>query len=246
MRIAVAQTRPIKGDIPANIDNHKTLIDVATANGAEMIIFPELSLTGYEPELAGQLATDPDDSRFDEFQKISDTRRIVIGVGAPTKSETRPRISLVLFQPQRAREVYSKQYLHADEEPFFSKGGKQNAIIVVNGNKITPAICYEISVPAHAEAAANNGAAIYIASVAKTAGGVANATERLSEIARKYSMTVLMANCVGRCGRLECTGGSAIWSNTGSLLQQLDDRTEGVLVCDMEMQRTVALRSPTK
>jgi predicted amidohydrolase len=46
MKICVAQTRAIKGDIQSNIDNHKKLIDLAISNGANIVIFPELSLTG--------------------------------------------------------------------------------------------------------------------------------------------------------------------------------------------------------
>ncbi len=52
MKICVAQTRPVKGDIQGNIENHIKLIDLAVLNGADTIIFPELSITGYEPELA--------------------------------------------------------------------------------------------------------------------------------------------------------------------------------------------------
>src|SRR5918992_869265 len=108
MKICVAQTRPIKGDIQSNIDNHKKLIDLAVSNGADTIIFPELSVTGYEPELAKELATNPDDNRFDDFQKISDTKQITIGVGVPTKNTTGISISMVLFQPHKARQTYSK------------------------------------------------------------------------------------------------------------------------------------------
>jgi len=81
MKICVAQTRPAKGDIPRNIAGHKTLIDLAASKGAETIIFPELSVTGYEPALAGKLATTPNDHRFDDFQQIADKRQITIGVG---------------------------------------------------------------------------------------------------------------------------------------------------------------------
>ena len=47
MKICIAQTRAVKGDIEANLVNHKKSIELAAAHGAEMIIFPELSLTGY-------------------------------------------------------------------------------------------------------------------------------------------------------------------------------------------------------
>ena len=51
MKICVAQTRPLKGDIKGNIENHKKLIASAVSHQADLIIFPELSLTGYEPGL---------------------------------------------------------------------------------------------------------------------------------------------------------------------------------------------------
>jgi len=84
MRICAAQTQPIKGDIQSNLANHKALIRQAVYDGAEMIMFPELSLTGYEPTLARDLAMDEADTRLDDFQALSDANGITIGVGAPT------------------------------------------------------------------------------------------------------------------------------------------------------------------
>lgn len=57
MKICVAHTRPVAGDIQSNIESHKKLLDLAIAHAAGMVIFPELSLTGYEPKLAKELAT---------------------------------------------------------------------------------------------------------------------------------------------------------------------------------------------
>src|SRR5688500_19022230 len=111
MKICVAQTKPVKGDIEKNISSHKKMIDLALSNGAEIVIFPELSITGYEPELAKELATDPDDCRFDAFQHISNIRRVTIGIGVPTKSPLGICIAMVLFQPHQKRVTYSKKYL---------------------------------------------------------------------------------------------------------------------------------------
>jgi len=182
MKICVAQTRPLKGDIQSNIDRHKKLINLAVSKGAEAVFFPELSLTGYEPELANELATTQDDSRFDDFQKISDTKQIIIGVGVPTKNDKGICISMILFEPQKARQTYSKKYLHADEKAFFISGQNSTGL---KGEKINIAlaICYELSVPEHAENAFKSGAEIYLASVAKSANGVNQAIKRLSEIA---------------------------------------------------------------
>ena len=103
MRICLAQTRPIKGDIPQNAQNHLKLLDFVAAPHADMVVFPELSITGYEPRLAGELAADKDDRRFDNFQKIADTRRMTIGIGVPTRNNAGIAISMVLFQPGRRR-----------------------------------------------------------------------------------------------------------------------------------------------
>src|SRR5690606_20170969 len=174
-----------------NIEKHILFIQHGVLLGADVIIFPELSLTGYEPTLAKTLATSPDDARLEDFQKISNANLITIGVGIPTAHPKGTRISMIVFQPLQSRQVYSKKYLHADEETFFIKSEKELAC-KGNLNTIALAICYEISVPEHAEDAYARGAEIYLASVAKFNTGVQNALERLAEIAKKYSMTVLM------------------------------------------------------
>ena len=51
MRICVAQSKPIKEDIVANIEQHKKFIHLAIYSKADVIVFPELSITGYEPTL---------------------------------------------------------------------------------------------------------------------------------------------------------------------------------------------------
>ena len=238
MRIWVAQTRPIKGDIQNNIDNHKKLIDLAIFNGADIVIFPELSITGYEPALAKELATDQDDGRFDDFQRISDAEQITIGVGVPTKDGTGKCISMLLFQPHEARRTYSKKYLHPDEEEYFISGRSFTGL-EVNEAKVALAICYEISVPEHAEDAFKSGAEIYIASVAKFANGIDQAINRLSDIAHRYSMTVLMSNCVGEADGFECAGKTSIWNNKGLLVGQLNDQDEGLLIIDTATQELI-------
>ncbi|MBK7882987.1 MAG: carbon-nitrogen hydrolase family protein [Chitinophagaceae bacterium] len=220
MKICVAQTNPVKGDIQKNIDNHKRLIDLAVSNGAGIIIFPELSLTGYEPGLAKELATNTEDTRLDDFQQISNNKQVTIGVGIPVQTGTGICITMVLFQPGKTRLTYSKKYLHTDEESFFVSG--QSSIDLI-GNNIALAICYELSVPEHAENAFKNGAKIYIASAVKSVKGIDKAIKRLAEIASKYSMTVLLSNCVGQCDGEGCAGKSSIWNNNGLLLAQLND-----------------------
>lgn len=238
MRVCVAQTKPVKGDIESNINSHKNLIDLAAANGAEIIIFPELSVIGYEPELAKELAIHQDDSRFDDFQKIADNKQITIGIGAPTQNIAGICISMIIFQPHKARQTYSKKYLHSDEEAFFV-GGESSFGLLDNNAKIAFAICYEVSVQEHAENAFTSGAEIYIASVANSVNGTNKATKRLSEIANKYSMTVLMSSYVGYCANFECGGKTSIWNRNGLLLSQLDDANEGIIIVDTDTQKII-------
>jgi len=233
MKICAAQARPVKGDIQRNIENHKRLIALAVSNKADIIIFPELSLTGYEPELAKELATDPDDNRFDDFQEISDADHVTIGVGMPVKSNEGILVSMLIFQPGTQRQIYSKQHLHADEYPYFVNG-KNPALLIENN--ISFAICYELSLPEHSQNAFKIGTEIYIASVAKTADGVGKASKSLSAIAGKYSMTVVMSNCVGYCDNFESGGKSSIWNNKGSLAGQLNDIDEGLIIIDTGTQ----------
>ena len=238
MKIGVAQTRPITGDIRANIANHKQWIERAVADGAELIIFPELSLTGYEPTLAKELATDQGDARFDCFQALSNANGITIGVGVPTTHETGIYISLLLFQPHRARHVYSKSYLHPDEEAFFVRG-QSSPHLQVNQTTIALAICDEISVPEHLESALRSNPGMYVASVAKFINGIDKAIERLSSVARECSMPVLMSNCVGFADGGHCAGKTSVWNNRSALLGQLNDSDEGMLIFDTETQTLI-------
>ena len=238
MKIGVVQTRPITGDIQANIANHKQWIERAVTDGAELIIFPELSLTGYEPTLAKELATDQDDPRFDDLQALSDANGITIGVGVPTNNEKGICISMLLFQPHRARHVYSKSYLHPDEEAFFVRGHSTPQLQVKQTN-IALAICYEISVPEHLESALKSGPGMYVASVAKFVTGINQALERLSSVARDSSMAVLMSNCVGFADGGQCAGKTSVWNNRGALLGQLNDSNEGMLLFDTETQALI-------
>src|SRR5262245_25865513 len=233
MKICAVQTRPIAGDMQGNIANHKQWIERAVADGAELVIFPELSLTGYEPTLAKELATEQDDVRFDDFQALSDANGITIGIGVPTKNEQGICISMLLFQPHTARRVYSKSYLHPDEEAFFVRG-RSSPHLRVNHMNIALAICYEISVAEHMESTLRSGPRVYFASVAKFVSGINKAIERLSKVAADCAMPVLMANCVGFSDGSQCAGKTSVWNKRGALIGQLNDADEGMLIFNTE------------
>ncbi|SNR33897.1 carbon-nitrogen hydrolase family protein [Flavobacterium sp. ov086] len=238
MNIAVAQIKPAKGDISANIEKHLKFIELASSLNANSVFFPELSLTGYEPELAKDLATNKDDDRLDAFQKISNLKKITIGVGIPTKTESGIQISMVVFQPNHQRISYSKQQLHEDEFPYFENGTEQ-IIIEIENQKIIPAICYESLQIEHAEKATKLGGEIYVASVAKSKNGVEKAFIHYPKVAKTYSMPVLMSNCIGECDNFVSVGFSSVWTKEGKLAEQLDNKNEGILVFNTTTEEVI-------
>jgi predicted amidohydrolase len=241
MKICLAQTRPLKGDVKGNIENHKKLIDIAASHEADVIIFPELSLTGYEPRLAKELAINHDDPLLDDLQKISDKNMATIGVGAPTKNNDRLRISMIIFQPGQPRKVYSKKYLHSDEDPFFVSGDNLQGL-KIKGVHTALAICYELSIAEHTENALKGGAQIYIASVAKHLSGVEKSEQILSDIAKKNSIPVFMSNSVGPSDDFVGAGKTAAWNEKGQLVAQLDDSHEGLLIYDTQTREALKIK----
>jgi predicted amidohydrolase len=231
MKICIAQIRPIAGDIMANIKKHKAFIDLAIAQEADMILFPELSLTGYEPSLSKELAFDKEDTRLADFQRISDEKNIIIAVGLPIRLQQGVGIGMLLFQSFKKRVINSKKYLHPDEYPFFVAGENYMDLSIAS-TKIGLAICYEIAIREHGLTAVENGAKIYMASVAKTKMGVEKAHQQLATFAKHNALPVLMSNCVGPCDGVIAYGKSAIWNRKGELIATLDAEEEGILIYD--------------
>lgn len=232
MKIALAQTRPVVGDVAVNLQDHLRLAEDAACSGCAMIAFPELSLTGYEPRLADALATTADDPRFADLQHLSNRSNIVIALGVPLRSVAGIQIGLLILQPQQKPLTYAKQLLHADECPWFVPGSEQ-AFVDLPGFRIAPAICYESMQETHVARAHNGGANVYLATVAKGADGLARATPHYAAIARQYGMPVLMVNCTGPCFDMLCAGGSEAWDHQGRSIARVNATDRTLLVCDL-------------
>jgi predicted amidohydrolase len=233
VKLCAAQIEPVAGNIDENIRKHAAFIRMAAGKGAELILFPELSLTGYEPKLARALRFEKSDARLAPFQELSDRYRIIICIGLPAAAPGGIQISLVIFRPGQERAFYSKQILHTDEYPYFIEG-TESVLIDVNGERVAPAICYESLQPQHAEAAAGSGATVYLASVAKSANGLAKAEAHYPQIAEKHRMHVLMANSVGASDDFFSAGSSAAWNNKGEKKGALNAASEGLLLYETE------------
>ena len=130
----------MKGDVSANIKMHLLTVQKAFEIGVSYIVFPELSVTGYEPLLAGDLAFSEDDSRLAPLIDAAISCNIYIAVGAPLQAEGLPYIGEIIIFPNGRTETYSKMNLHPGEENYFSVGEKYHSIDIGN-EKIFNAIC---------------------------------------------------------------------------------------------------------
>jgi predicted amidohydrolase len=237
MKICIAQTKSLKGKVNTNIKNHLKMIERAIESNSELVFFPELSITGYEPTLAKELATNVENSVFNPFQELSDKNNITIGIGMPTKDIDGINISMIIFQPKEKRIVYSKQMLHSDELPYFICGTKQ-IFLNIKSQKIAIGICYETLQREHFLYANQNGADIYIASVAKSENGVKKAFSYFPKVSNEFNTPILMANCVGNCDNFLSFGQSAVWNKKGEIIEQLDNENQGLLIYDTESETT--------
>ena len=229
MRIAAAQLRPVRGDIETNIAKHLALVQLAAKASPDVVLFPELSLTGYEPSLASDLAVTDVDEIGSRLYEFCDELQVSIGVGLPLATPGLPRIGYVFFSPGNKYCVFNKRYLHEDELSFFSPSTSSAPPVFC---EVGLAICYELSVAQHAVNCVDGGATIYAASVAKTASGIENAKQRLEEICKQFQIPAIMANSVGACEEGTCTGSSAVWDASGGLMDQLDTSQEGFVMLD--------------
>lgn len=231
MRICAAQTKPFKGDIEKNISQHLELLDQAIVGGADVVIFPELSITGYEPTLANELATSGSDPRFDVFEEVSNKHNLAIVIGAPLREANEVFIGMVIFCPDQPRTSYFKKHVFPTETPYFACGSEDSNFMIHRQN-IGLAICYEISVQEHQQAAVDRGASMYLAGAVESVEGIDSALTKMANTAKKFSIPTLLANCVGISGEYNCAGRSSIWNRTGEMMGQLSKDMIGTLILD--------------
>ena len=232
MILASAQTKPTRGSIEANLLDHYRLIELAVQNGAQLIVFPEMSISGYERELAQGLAFKKDDSRLDHLKKLAAENNIFIIAGAPIQIDAELFIGEFIISPENSITMYTKQFLHEGEEDFFHSSFDHNPMITIEDQKISFAICADIDNPLHPENAEKKETDIYIASIFFSPNGIPNAYRDLQSYAEKHKMNVLMANFTGESWGYPSGGKSAFWNNKGELVGQMNDSDSGLLLVE--------------
>ncbi len=234
LTIAAAQATSIGGDIAANVAEHARWVAAAGDLGVQLLVFPELSLTGYEPAIARARTVATDDARLDPLRNLAVKLRMAIVAGAPMASGNgRCRLSALAFLADGSVSIYSKQHLHPGEEVFFEPGGGGD-LLGVGGETVALAICADASHPKHAANAASRGASVYAAGVLITEKGYAPDAGLFERYATEYGLTCMMANYAAPSGGWYPAGKSAIWRAGGQRVAAAEGTERALIVATRE------------
>lgn len=224
LRIAAAQSRSAPGDVAANVVTHCRFIDEAAAAGVGLLVFPELSLSGYEPDLVASCCLEPEDHELAPLRERAERAAMALVVGAPLRSgAARPYIGAITFFPDGSAATYRKRHLHPSEEPFASPGGPGGNVYPLSAEEsFALAICADVTHAAHGAAAATAGTSLYVASSLLSERGYGADAAILRGYAERHGYGVLLANHAAPSGPYVSAGRSAFWAPGGELVIAAD------------------------
>lgn len=234
VRIASGQFTCVPADVPANVRTMALLAEEARAGGAELVVFPELALTGYELDA---VRADPglwakvDDPRLDPVRGrgIATVVNCAAATGGP-----RPAIETMVFGPGgELLATYRKQHLFEREREVFT-AGRGDGRFRFAGVRFALATCYDNHFPDLTSRGAADGCQVHLASsLYGTGGGSAELAAVHPGIAERTGMYVVLANHVGPAGAWTGCGRSSVWAPGGTLLAEADSRTAMIVMAEV-------------
>ena len=228
--IAAAQSTSVPGDISRNVAHHLRFGTIAAERGAQLLVFPELSLTGYELAIARSNAVRPDSSCLDPLRHLATQAHMTVVAGAPVLNDKDElHIAALAFRPDGSVVTYTKEHVHQSEEEVFTSGPGGPALLVEDAT-VALAICADATHPQHAANAAAGGANVYAVGVMIDEIGYVRKVSLLRNYALEHRMAVLMANYSGTTGGEVSAGKSALWSEDGQLLAASPGTEEALVV----------------
>jgi predicted amidohydrolase len=212
LTIAVAQPRCVSHDVRANAVEHASTIREA---GSRLVVFPELSLTGYELDAEAISPEDPALSLL--VEACAETGSLAL-VGAPSAGrEGRLYISTLGVSRDGVEVAYRKSYLGGDEPARFTAGAGP-AALVLDGWRIGLGICKDTGVDEHVACTAALDVDLYVAGLVHRPDELDLQAERATRIARACDAYVAFASFAGPTGGGydETAGASSIWTARGA------------------------------
>ncbi len=240
--LVIAQTNPRLGDLRENLAEHLRRIDGAIEHGADLILFPELSLTGYFlKDQVEELAQELGSTLLDPLLERS--RRISIAFGLVERSpEGRLYNSLAFLEDGRVLGVHRKVHLVSyglfDEGRDFAAGERFEVIESRHG-RFGPLICEDLwHMPSAYTHFLNDADALLVASASPARGveapGPGLASQRtwnilVSATAMLYRTWVALASRVGWEDGIGFGGGSRVLDPYANVRASLEGLEPGVL-----------------
>ncbi|OLT46739.1 hypothetical protein BJF85_15745 [Saccharomonospora sp. CUA-673] len=226
LAVAVAQPATSARDVAGNAVRHAEAVEAAGAAGARVVVFPELSVTGYE---LGAPPVDPDDPRLDVLAEACARTGTVALVGAPVRSAPRGaagvHIAILRIEDGIREVVYRKQFLGGNE-PRHCIPGPGPALVDVDGWRVGLGICKDTGQPRHIAAMVRLDLDLYVAGLVHRPEELAEQDARGFVLARACGSPVAFASFSGRTGDVfsETAGTSTVWSADGTVLARAGDR----------------------
>jgi len=248
VRIAIAQCAPALGAVNRNMDMHDEWIARAKAVGAQMIVFPELSLTGYYlKDLAAEVAMDFDDPRLDRLRAHSKHIEILAGYVERDAESKKIYIAQGHFSAGRGRTIHRKVDLPTygifDDGRSFAPGDRFATFDSVAG-RAGVAICedfWHVSVPYLY--ALDGATVIFCPSDSPGRGvaeggdlGTADSCRLMNQYTAQYLTTyVVFANRVGQEDGIAFWGGSEVVAPNGTVVARAPEFDEHLLVAEIDL-----------
>ena len=233
LTISIAQLNPIVGNFRHNTQLILDAIEQAKQENADVVVFPELVITGYPPE---DLLFRP--AFLEQVQQSLEiiraaTQGITAIVGAPAMHNGQLFNMACVLQDKILIAEYAKQnlpnYRVFDEKRYFI-AGKESLIVDIAGQRIGLLICEDIWMPAPIKALAQKNADAVIV-INASPFRLNKTSERLKMLAERASdnqLAIAYVNLVGGQDELVFDGESLLIDHQGQLLYQAPTFTSGI------------------
>src|SRR6478672_4442521 len=247
MRLALAQINSVVGDVDGNAARVVEWLEQARAANADLVLFPELVVTGYPPE---DLLLRPGFIRaarraVEGIAKA--TRGITALVGAPHLDADLYNACFVLGHGE-IRSIYRKRYLPNygvfDEDRYFA-AGRELQLLRLGDVVIGPTICEDVWQPGPPATDLALAGAQLVANISASPFHVGKDREReemLKVRALDNSCFVALCNAVGGQDELIFDGHSVVLDDEGQVLARAAGFVEELLVVDIDPAAAVGRR----
>jgi NAD+ synthase (glutamine-hydrolysing) len=239
VRLALCQMNATVGDIAGNARRIGAGIEQARAQGADLVLFPELALTGYPPEDLLLREHFLEDARAALEELAGSTGGLIAIVGFPERVADGLYNAAAVLTEGRVRSIYRKVHLPNygvfDEQRYF-KAGERGAVIDVAGHPVGLTVCEDLwqpGPPAAEEARAGARLILNISASPYHAGKGLERERLFARRAREHGAHIAFCGLVGGQDELLFDGHSFVLDPSGETIARAAQFEEELLVCDL-------------